>query len=149
MITRQQKEQRLMLVTGIIQQLMNTRTKKLFKKLEISASEFYLISHLSHKPERSWIISELVEVMEMNQPGITKLVASLSEKSVLSTKVDEFDKRKRHLTITKKGLQLCNEIRQKLQPDISLCLADWQDKELLEMLKHSEKLMKWLDHNRL
>jgi DNA-binding MarR family transcriptional regulator len=148
-IPRQQNEQRLMIVTGIIQQLMHTRTHKLFKNFTISTSEFSLLSHFSHKPERSWIISELVEVMEMNQPGITKLVASLSEKSALSAKIDEFDKRKRHLTITQKGLQLYNDIMQKLQPDISLCFADWQDKELQQMLKHSEKLMEWLDENRL
>jgi DNA-binding MarR family transcriptional regulator len=149
LIPRQQNEQRLMIVTGIIQQLMHTRTNKLFKNFTISTSEFSLLSHFSHKPERSWIISELVEVMEMNQPGITKLVASLSEKSALSAEIDEFDKRKRHLTITPKGLQLYNQILQKLQPDISLCFADWQGKELQQMLKHSEKLMEWLDENRL
>tara|TARA_R110001583_G_scaffold157548_1_gene309480 strand:- start:2549 stop:2998 length:450 start_codon:yes stop_codon:yes gene_type:complete len=149
MNSRQQNEQRLMIVTGIIQQLMHTRTQKLFKNFTISTSEFSLLCHLSHNPERSWIISELVEVMEMNQPGITKLVASLCNKSAINVAVDEFDKRKRHLTITPKGLQLCNEIMQKLQPDISLCFADWQDIELQKMLKNSEKLMKWLDENRL
>jgi DNA-binding MarR family transcriptional regulator len=149
MIPRQQNEQRLMIVTGIIQQLMNTRTHKLFKKFTISTSEFSLLSHFSHRPERSWTISELVEVMEMNQPGITKLVASLTEKSALSAEIDAFDKRKRHLTITKQGLQLCAESMDKLQPDISLCFADWQDKDLQQMLEHSEKLMKWLDENRL
>ena len=146
---RQQNEQRLMMVTGIIQQLMNTRMHKLFKNFTISTSEFSLLSHFSHKPARSWIISELVEVMEMNQPGITKLVASLIEKSALTAEVDEFDKRKRPLTITQQGLQLCAEVMQKLQPDVSRCFSDWQDQELQQMLKHSEKLMKWLDGNRL
>jgi len=149
MNSRQQSEQRLMVVTGIIQQLMYTRTQKLFKNFTISTSEFSLLSHLSHNPERSWIISELVEVMEMNQPGITKLVASLCNKSAINIDVDEFDKRKRHLTITPQGLQLCNEVMQKLQPDISLCFSDWHDNELQKMLVNSEKLMKWLDKNRL
>ena len=146
---RLENEQRLMVVTNIIQQLMHSRTQTLFKNVAISTSEFSLLSHFSHQPERSWIISELVEVMEMNQPGITKLVASLSDKSALSIEIDKFDKRKRHLTITAKGLQLCSEIMQKLQPDMSLCFSEWQDKELQQMLKHSEKMMKWLDENRL
>ena len=149
MDSRQQNEQRLMIVTGIIEQLMNTRMHKLFKNFTVSSSEFSLLSHFSHKLERSWTISELVQVMEMNQPGITKLVASLIEKSALIAEIDQFDKRKRHLTISKKGLQLYAEIMQKLQPDISVCFSDWQDQELQQMLKHSDKLMKWLDENRL
>ena len=149
MNSRQQNEQRLMIVTGINQQLIQTRTKKLFKNFTISTSEFSLLSHLRHNPERSWIISELVEVMEMNQPGITKLVASLCNKSAINTEVDKFDRRKRHISISQKGLQICNEVLQKLQPDISLCFSDWQDSELQMMLTSSEKLMAWLDENRL
>ncbi len=149
MSQRQKTEQRLMLVMGIIQQLMTTRTQKLFKGFPVSTSEFSLLSHFSHKPARSWTISELATVMEMNQPGITKLVASLIDKSALSVEIDQFDKRKRHLTISKTGLQLCAEIATKLQPEISYCFTDWQDQELAELLKHNEKLMRWLDNNRL
>ena len=60
-------------------------------------------------------------------------MASLIEKSALTAEVDQFDKRKRHLTISKKGLQLCAEIMQKQQPDISLCFSDWQDQGLQQM----------------
>ncbi|AGH81016.1 hypothetical protein PCNPT3_05370 [Psychromonas sp. CNPT3] len=146
---RQQNELRLMIVNGIIQQLMDTRTNKLFKNFEISKSEFSLLCHFSHKPERSWIISELVEVMEMNQPGISKLVAALSENAMLCAKTDKFDKRKRHISITSKGLQICKDVMQKLKPDINLYFADWQDQEVLQMLKYSEKLMLWLDNNKI
>ncbi|WP_019615751.1 MarR family winged helix-turn-helix transcriptional regulator [Psychromonas ossibalaenae] len=149
MDSRRQNERRIIMLQGIIQQLMTTRTSKLFKNFAVNSSEFALLSHFSHKPERSWTVSELAEVMEMNQPGITKLTASLIEKSALSAAVDEFDKRKRHLTITRQGLHLCSEIMNKLQPDISLCFADWQDQELQQLLTCSEKLMKWLDENRL
>lgn len=94
-------------------------------------------------------MSELAEVMEINQPGITKLVTSLIAKSALSAEVDEFDKRKRHLTITTQGLNLCADILEKLQPDIRLCFEEWQDDELQTLLNNNEKLMKWLDNNRL
>ncbi|MDO6525249.1 MarR family winged helix-turn-helix transcriptional regulator [Motilimonas sp. 1_MG-2023] len=145
----EQKQQRIMIQLGIIQQLMTTRTHQLFKNFSINPSEFSLLSHFSHQPTRSWTISELANVMEMNQPGITKLVASLLDKSALHAEVDAQDKRKRHLTITKQGLNLCGEIMQKLQPDISACFADWQDQELDQLLATSEKMMRWLDDNRL
>ncbi len=146
---RTQNEMRVMIVQGIIQQLMTTRKNKMFKKLALTTSEFSILSHFSHNPKRSWTVSELAEVMEMNQPGITKLVAHLIEKLALSVHVDKFDKRKRHLLITQQGLRLCTEVMEKLQPDISLCFKDWQDEELAQLLKNNEKLMSWLDNNRL
>jgi len=149
MDSRIKNETRVMILQGIIQQLMATRSQKLFSRLSLSTSEFSLLSHFSHKPERSWTISELANVMEMNQPGITKLVVNLTAKSALTSLVDEFDKRKRHLSITKQGLQLCNEVMLRLQPDISLCFSDWSDQELQQLLENNEKLMKWLDNNRL
>lgn len=149
MNSRKNNESRVIILLGIIQQLMTTRSHKLFKNLSLTSSEFGLLSHFSHKPERSWTISELSQVMEMNQPGITKLVANLVDKSALSMQLDKFDKRKRHLCITKNGLNLCHEVMQKLQPDISLCFSDWQDDELQQLLNNNEKLMKWLDNNRL
>ncbi|MCP5078193.1 MAG: winged helix-turn-helix transcriptional regulator [Psychromonas sp.] len=149
MNSRQENETRIIILLGIIQQLMNTRSNKLFKNLAVNNSEFGLLSHFSHNPQRSWTVSELAEVMEMNQPGITKLVTNLITKSALSVEIDEFDKRKRHLMISKQGLQLHNEVMEKLQPDISLCFSDWQDEELQQLLNNNEKLMKWLDNNRL
>lgn len=149
MSSRKQTETRIIILLGIIQQLMTTRSNKLFKNLSINNSEFGLLSHFSHKPARSWTVSELAEVMEMNQPGITKLVTNLIAKSALSAELDEFDKRKRHLTITDQGLNLCADIMQQLQPDISLCFKEWQDDELQILLNNNEKLMKWLDNNRL
>lgn len=144
-----QKQQRIMIQLGIIQQLMTTRTNQLFRHFSVSPSEFSLLSHFCHQPDRSWTISELANVMEMNQPGITKLVASLLEQSALHAVADQQDKRKRHLTITKQGLNLCGEIMQKLQPDISACFANWPDQELDQLLATSEKMMRWLDNNRL
>jgi DNA-binding MarR family transcriptional regulator len=149
MRSREENETRIIILQGIIQQLMATRSNKLFKKLALTTSEFAILSHFSHQPTRSWTVSELAQIMEMNQPGITKLVTCLIAKSVLSAEVDEFDKRKRHLMITKQGLQLCNEVMEKLQPDISLCFSDWEDEELQQLLNNNEKLMKWLDNNRL
>jgi DNA-binding MarR family transcriptional regulator len=149
MNSRNKNETRIIILLGIIQQLMTTRNNKLFEKLAITTSEFTIINHFSHHPERSWTVSELAKVMEMNQPGITKLVANLINKSALSVRIDDFDKRKRHLSITKQGLHLCAAVLTKLQPDISLCFADWQDEQLDQLLKNNEKLMHWLDNNRL
>ncbi len=137
-----------MINLGIIQQLMATRLNKHFASLEISYSQFELLTHFSNNPTRSWTITELAEVMEMNQPGITKVVSTLNNKKLLASNKDTQDARKRHLSITPQGLKLCGEIFNSLLPDASYVLGGWKDNELFQMQNHLEKLMHWLDNHR-
>ncbi|MEH6345382.1 MAG: MarR family winged helix-turn-helix transcriptional regulator [Bermanella sp.] len=145
---RQQTQARTMVVLGIVQQLLTTRQAKLFGNTPLTPSQFALLNHFTHSPKRSWLVSELAEVMEMNQPGITKTVTVLLEKDLLKATQDKTDKRKRHLNITAIGLKMCEDILKSLSPDISHCLADWQDEELNRFNSDLEKLMGWLDDHR-
>ena len=145
---RQQTEMRLMVLLGIIKQLTTTRQSKLFSALDLTLPQFSLMVHFTHAPERSWTVTELAEVMEMNQPGITKIVNVLLEKGLLTSEPDKIDRRKRHLKITDHGLNSCKNTMTSLVPDISHIFGDWQDEELLEMQLHLEKLMSWLDNHR-
>jgi len=145
----EQSEARLMVVLGIINQLMSTRYSKLFKNQSLNQSQFSVLNHFTHNPEKSWLISDLANVMEMNQPGITKVVAVLVQKSLLESTADTEDKRKRHLKITSQGTRVCKEMIQSLLPDVSRTLADWSDNDLDRFLGDLSNLMKWLDKNRL
>ncbi len=145
---RQQTQTRIMVLLGIIQQLMSTRQNKLFAQQSLTTSQFALLTHFTHKPQKSWLISDLAQVMEMNQPGITKTVSVLLEKGLLKANVDKDDKRKRHLTITQQGLGTCESIMQSLLPDISHCFSDWQDGDLSDFNAQLETLMTWFDNHR-
>lgn len=145
---REQTEVRMTVLLGIIQQLMTTRQNRLFAGRELSLSQFALLNHFTHEPERSWTVTELAEVMEMNQPGITKIVTLLIDKGLLKSTPDKADKRKRHLTISKKGLRLCNETFKSLLPDISQVFSEWDERSLKQFHKQLEKLMLWLDKHR-
>jgi DNA-binding MarR family transcriptional regulator len=79
---RQQTEVRMTVLLGIIQQLLTTRQNRLFAHRELNLSQFGLLNHFTHDPERNWTITELVEVMEMNQPGITKIASELLDKGL-------------------------------------------------------------------
>ena len=146
--SREQTEVRMTVLLGIIQQLMTTRQNRLFAGRELSLSQFALLNHFTHEPERSWTVTELAEVMEMNQPGITKIVTLLLDKGLLKSTPDKTDKRKRYLTISKKGLTVCNETFQSLLPDISQVFSEWDEKSLKQFHKQLEKLMLWLDKHR-
>ncbi len=145
---RQQTEVRMTVLLGIIQQLMTTRQNRLFADRELNLSQFGLLNHFTHDPERSWTITELVEVMEMNQPGITKIATVLLDKGLLKSKPDEIDKRKRYLSISSKGMALCEDTFQSILPEISNIFGEWQSQELEGFHAQLEKLMHWLDEHR-
>lgn len=145
---RQQTEMRLIVLFGILQQLMTTRQNKLLAHQELTRSQLTLLIHFTHKPERSWMVTELAEVMEMNQPGITKIVNVLINKHLLSVETDKTDRRKRHLKITDKGLKACSTVMASLLPDVSYIFEQWQDEDLSTMRQHLEQMMGWLDNHR-
>lgn len=145
---REQTEVRMTVLLGIIQQLMTTRQNRLFASRELSLSQFALLNHFTHESDRSWTVTDLVDVMEMNQPGITKIVTVLLKKGLLQSKADKLDKRKRYLTITRKGLALCDDTFKSLLPEISHVFNEWDEKPLKQFHQHLEKLMLWLDKHR-
>jgi len=145
---RERCEVRMTVLLGIIQQLMTTRHNRFFAGRELTLSQFGVLNHFTHEAQRSWTITELASVMEMNQPGITKIVTVLLDKGLLDSRTDKNDKRKRHLTITHKGLEFCEETFKSLRPEISKMFNDWEDSSLEQFELHLEKLMQWLDQNR-
>ena len=148
-IKRQDSEARVMIVLGIINQLITTRYSKVFKGLPLNQSQFGVLNHFTHTPDKSWLVSDLANVMEINQPGITKIVTVLIDKGLLASTKGQGDKRKRNLKITKKGLSVCEKMVQSLLPDISLTLSDWSNRDLTHFQSDLEKLMGWLDENRI
>ena len=146
---REQTEVRMTVLLGIIRQLMTTRHNRLFEGKELTQPQFGVLNHFTHTPEKSFTVTDLAEVMEMNQPGITKIVTMLVNKGLLSSTPDQVDKRKRYLKITDKGLVLCFETLKSLLPDISQVFSEWDDRSLKQFHQQLEKLMAWLDSNRL
>ena len=146
--SREKTEVRMTVLFGIIRQLLTTRQNRLFADRELTLSQFGVLNHFVHDPQRSWTITELADVMEMNQPGITKIVSVLVDKDLLRSQPDKIDKRKRHLTITQKGLTFCEDTFQSLLPEISQMFAGWSDNSLKQFHQHLEKLMLWLDSHR-
>jgi DNA-binding MarR family transcriptional regulator len=145
---REKTEVRMTVLLGIIQQLMSTRHNRLFADQELTLSQFGALNHFTHDVQRSWTITELVNVMGMNQPGITKIVTVLLDKNLLRSKPDKIDKRKRHLTITRQGLAICEDTFRSLRPEISHMFVEWDESSLNQFHGQLEKLMLWLDEHR-
>ena len=145
---REKTEVRMTVLLGIIQQLMTSRQNRLFAERELSLSQFALLNHFTHEPDRSWTVTDLGDVMEMNQPGITKIVTVLVDNGLLQSKADKLDRRRRYLTISTKGLKLCDDTFKSLLPEISDVFGEWDEKSLRQFHQQLEKLMLWLDTHR-
>ncbi|PMJ90740.1 MarR family winged helix-turn-helix transcriptional regulator [Vibrio sp. 10N.261.55.A7] len=148
MVDRRLTEAKLIVQLGIVRQLMATREAKLFSKLPLNSSQFGVLNHFTHNPDRSWTVTELADVMEMNQPGITKIISVLLDKNLLESISDSQDKRRRYLKITTQGQTVTKDIMSALMPDVSHVFSNWQDDELMQLQGNMEKLMRWLDENR-
>jgi DNA-binding MarR family transcriptional regulator len=146
---REQTQVRMTVLLSIIQQLMTTRQNRQFEGKELTLPQFGLLNHFTHEPDRSWTITDLADVMEMNQPGITKIVTMLVNRKLLSSTQDALDKRKRYLKITTQGLELCNDTFKSLLPEISDVFGEWDDASLNQFHQQLEKLTGWLDANRI
>ena len=146
---REQTQLRMTVLLGIIQQLMTTRQNRLFEGRELTLSQFGVLNHFTHEPDVSLTVTDLAGVMEMNQPGITKIVTVLINQGLLSSTADVLDRRKRFLKITPKGQLLCADTFRSLLPETSRIFSEWDDRSLKQFHQHLEKLMSWLDSNRI
>jgi DNA-binding MarR family transcriptional regulator len=141
-------EYRSTILLGIIQQLQTTRQTEMLKAFDITRSQFSVLTHLAMHPERRCTISGLAEVMEINQPGITKIVKKLVDKALVEVIEDEQDKRKKHLVINQQGLSFVSQCQNAIQPDNAECYKSWSDNELHAFLASLDKLKNWLDDHR-
>lgn len=145
---KQQTSIKIMITLGIINQLTDSWLNKALAPIGINQSQFNLLNHFSHQPEREQTISQLAQVMQMNQPGITKVINKLAKDGLIEIRKDETDGRKKWIKINSAGLDKVQLAFMSFMPTIEACFKNWDNDEMQQMLKHSNKLKDWLDENR-
>jgi DNA-binding MarR family transcriptional regulator len=133
---------------GFIALLQEARAAKMLAAYELNRSQFTLLFLLGHDQEADWTISSLAEHLEMQPPGISKMVSQLESKGWLAIRPDMEDRRKRIITITSEGIEKRECTLAAMVPFVSNTFSDWSDKELSNFLSHLEKLKGWLDVHR-
>ena len=133
---------------GIISQLYTTRMNKLLSKYGFTLSQISVLSHCSRDGGQSWTVSSLAEVMEINQPGITKIVQKLIDKGFLTVVKSEADSRKKYLQITAQGLDKLQAVYKEMEPDIDAWFDEWDFDAMKQFKSHLDTLNRWLDGNR-
>lgn len=139
---------KLMKSLEIINQLSTSKITKALQPLNLSYSQFSLLNHFSNNPEQEATVSQLANSMQMNQPGITKIVNKLTEMDLVDIRKDSQDARKKWIKINQMGLEKLSQAQSDVMNDITDCFTHWELDELEDMLQHASKLQVWFDSNR-
>jgi DNA-binding MarR family transcriptional regulator len=140
--------ERVFLLIGIINQLATTRLNQELKTLDLPFAQFNLLSHFSSNPEKGWTVTRLAEVMEVNQPAMTKTTQRLLKKGLLKRVQEHADKRIKSYYVTAAGLTSLGQAWEKLAPDVIRLAAEWQTDDLDRLRELLEKLKNQLDEAR-
>lgn len=140
--------QRIFILIGIINQLATTRLNRVLGELDLPMAQFSLLTHFSNHPEKGWTVSRLAEVMEVNQPAMTKTIQRLSKKNYLKLLQEHPDKRVKTVYVTEEGMRTLSQAWELLTPDILQIVSEWKKEELEQMQVMLEKLKNQLDKAR-
>jgi DNA-binding MarR family transcriptional regulator len=112
-------------------------------------SQFALLNHLVRSPKDTHTINELTEAMEINQPGVSKIVQKLSETELVQVTTNQYDSRRRDVKITQQGREKVIEVGLGILPDVSSWFQDWEVKDLETFVGYLGRLAQWLDQHRI
>lgn len=140
--------EKVLILLGIINQLATTRLNRALSELDLPMAQFSLLTHYSHNPQRGWTVTRLAEVMEVNQPAMTKTTQRLLKKGYLSVKQAQLDKRIKNYFVSKDGLETLSQAWEKLAPEMQALRSSWQESEIETLQVLLEKLKNQLDESR-
>lgn len=136
---------------GIASQLYTSAMEKRLARHGLTLAQLSVLSHLARvgqggqKPLRVTQVSQAVEV---NQPGVTKMLAKFESAGWVRFDLAPSDKRARAAVITEQGLAHLTRVRQTLFPELGAFLADWDPDERQTMTAHLRRLARFLDGQR-
>ncbi|EGF89424.1 marR family protein [Asticcacaulis biprosthecium C19] len=110
----------------------------------INLTQMSLLNHFSWRPDHAQSITELTEVMAINQPGVTKAVAALADKGLVEKIDSAEDARVKQVKITAKGLDVLNQARRAAYPPVEAAFGQLDDGELAAFVGHLRKMKAYL-----
>lgn len=135
------------LLLAIGAQLFTSRVSQIVAGAGLTYTQFSLLSHLSGQADCS--VSDIAEAMEINQPGVSKVVARLSEEGAIRVQPDPTDSRRKRVSIAAAGRGRLGAAQALLESDGEEWFKDWTPKDLQAFHSHLGALVGWLDANRL
>ncbi|ESQ87840.1 hypothetical protein ABAC460_18095 [Asticcacaulis sp. AC460] len=110
------------------------------RPMGINLTQMSLLNHFSWQPDRAQSITELTDVMAINQPGVTKAIAALADRGLVEKIDDAEDARVKRVKITPAGLEALGQARQAAWPPVEAAFGSLDDEELAAFTSHLVKM---------
>ncbi|MEM9135438.1 MAG: MarR family winged helix-turn-helix transcriptional regulator [Actinomycetota bacterium] len=114
---------------GVVSQLFQTRVAEVLGPAGATYTQLSVLSHLVRHAEQH-SIGDLAAAMQINQPGITKVVRRLEEDGLVTVVGHPDDRRRRLAAVTEAGVERFGELMSLLTEELSAWFDDWTESEL-------------------
>ena len=105
----------------VLGERLKRRRDIISQNLGVSTQQWLILLHLANDPnieflqngnhKKPLLASELADALNVSRPNITNMVNILLEKGLIEQVEDEEDKRRKRLTLSKKGEALLDELQ--------------------------------------
>jgi DNA-binding MarR family transcriptional regulator len=127
-VTRAGLQGRVTRELAVVQRLSQTRFNRALRPLGLSMTQVSVLARLTGPDGAT--VGELAQGMEINQPGISKIVAGLTTQGAVRVASVQDDARRRLVHLTPTGRRLLDQARTALHPEASVIFGELDDAQL-------------------
>lgn len=129
---------------GVLSQLFQSRMSTLLAPFDLTYTQMAVLSHLMRSDDAQ-SVSQLANVMQIQQPGMTKVVKRLQDEALVSAEPDPADPRRKLVCIAAGGQSLLADVEAALFTDLARWFEGWPPSELSAFVSHGWRLVEWFD----
>ena len=127
---------------AIAHQHFATAVTAALSPLGITFAQMSILTHFVNRPAHRPGVSELADVMQMNQPATTKSVQGLVERGWLKRETDPTDSRRTQLSLTPAGEAGRGEAQHAATAALAAMFAQLDDDELAQLTELLSKVLR-------
>jgi DNA-binding MarR family transcriptional regulator len=126
----QRRSRQILIWLGAAEQRLVTRVTRALKGVDLPYAQFVILNHLASLPAGGWTVTELASVLEIGQPGVSKILHRLANKGYVQIDTDPGDARVRRHRLTRDGAVAHGEAFRRIIPQAENIFSGWQDAEI-------------------
>ena len=115
---------------GAAEQHLENRLNRLLKGSDLPLAQFVILNHLASLPAEGWTVTRLAAALDTGQPGVSKILARLVAKDLVSIETDSGDRRLRRHVLTDAGRAAHRDALRRVGPVAADVLDGWDETQI-------------------
>ncbi len=124
---------------------LQKKADKTMEELDITFSQHHILVYLIHLENKTCSLKTLEKEFKVSQATMAGLIKRMEEKEIVKTHIGENDKRIKMVTITEKGILICQKSREMMMKGEETIKSIYSQEELNNLTNYLERLYKILD----